>query len=136
MQYFLAKTEPSSYSIDQFQKEKGTSWDGVRNPQALRAIRDMHPGDRIFIYHSGGESSVVGLAKVVSESRPDPKNEKSSTVDLEFALKLPEPVTLKEIKESHLFDDWALVRQSRLSTMHAPEEFVAWMRKRFPAQHI
>jgi predicted RNA-binding protein with PUA-like domain len=136
MQYFLAKSEPGSYSIEQFQSDKTTSWDGVRNPQALRAIREMRPGDRVFFYHSGGESAVVGVGKVISDPRPDPKDEKSVTVDLEFVSKLKTPATLKEIKESHLFDDWALVRQSRLSTMLAPPEFVKWMKERFPGEKI
>ncbi len=136
MQYFLAKTEPASYSIDQLRSDKKTSWDGVRNPQALRAIREMRPGDRVFIYHSGGESSLVGEAKVISEPRPDSKDEKSVTVDLEFLSKWQSAVTLKEIKESHLFDDWALVRQSRLSTMLAPPEFVKWIKERLPSEKI
>jgi predicted RNA-binding protein with PUA-like domain len=136
MQYFLAKSEPATYSIDQLHSDKKTTWDGVRNPQALRAIREMRPGDRVFIYHSGGESSVVGVAKVISDPRPDPNDDKSVTVDLEFVSKLKTPVTLKEIKESHLFDDWALVRQSRLSTMLAPPEFVKWMKQRFPAEKV
>jgi predicted RNA-binding protein with PUA-like domain len=136
MQYFLAKSEPASYSIDQLKADKKTTWDGVKNPQALRAIREMRPGDHVFIYHSGGESEVVGMAKVVSEPRADPKDEKSVTIDLEFLSKLQTPVKLKEIKESHLFDDWALVRQSRLSTMQAPSAFVSWMKKRFPGEKI
>jgi predicted RNA-binding protein with PUA-like domain len=136
MQYFLAKSEPASYSIDQLQADKKTAWDGVRNPQALRAIREMRPGDHVFIYHSGGESAVVGVAKVASDPVPDPKDEKSVTIELEFLSKLKTPVTLKEIKESHLFDDWSLVRQSRLSTMPAPAEFVSWMKKRFPAEKM
>jgi predicted RNA-binding protein with PUA-like domain len=136
MQYFLAKTEPASYSIDQLHKDQKTSWDGVRNPQALRAIREMRPGDHVFLYHSGGESAVVGVAKVVSDPRPDPKDEKSVTIELGFVSKLTTPVTLKEIKESHLFDDWALVRQGRLSTMPAPAEFVSWLKKRLPDDKI
>ncbi len=74
MRYFLAKTDPETYSIDQLEKEKRTVWDGVNNPQAVRAIRDMKAGDKVFIYHSGGLSAVVGLAKVVTEGRDDPKN--------------------------------------------------------------
>ncbi len=70
MKYFLAKTDPETYSIDQFEREKKTVWDGVRNPQALRAIRDMRPGDRVFLYNSGGATAVAGLAKVTSEPRP------------------------------------------------------------------
>ena len=132
MNYFLAKTDPETYSIDQFEREKKTVWDGVRNPQALRAIRDMHPNDRVFLYHSGGDSGVVGLAKVTSEPRPDPKDPKLTVIDLEFLTRLEPPTTLREIKESRKFDDWALVRQSRLSTMAAPAAFVSWMQKKHP----
>lgn len=136
MSYFLAKTDPDTYSIDDLEREHKTSWDGVTNPQAVRTIREMRPGDRIFLYHSGGMSAVVGMAIVRSESRPDPKNPKSAVVDLEFAGRLDPPVTLAEIKQSKQFDDWALVRQGRLSTMAAPEKFVAWMRKRYPKARI
>jgi predicted RNA-binding protein with PUA-like domain len=129
--YFLAKTDPETYSIDQLERERKAVWDGVKNPQALRAIRAMHPGDRVFMYHSGGDSAVVGLAQVVSEPRPDPKSPKLTVVDLEFLTRLEPPTTLHEIKESGLFSDWALVRQGRLSTMAAPESFVAWMKKRY-----
>jgi predicted RNA-binding protein with PUA-like domain len=130
MRYFLAKTDPETYSIDQLEKEKKTAWDGVTNPQAVRAIREMKPGDRVLIYHSGGQAAILGLAKVISEPRDDPKNPKSAVVELEFLRKIDPPVTLGEIKESHLFDDWALVRQGRLSTMAAPDKFIEWLRKR------
>lgn len=136
MTYFLAKTDPETYSIDDLEKQKTTAWDGVTNPQAVRAIRDMRPGDKVFIYHSGGQSGVVGLARVVSEPRPDPKNAKSAVADFEFLTRLDPPVTLAEIKQSKQFDDWALVRQGRLSTMLAPEKFVDWMRKKFPKSKI
>src|ERR1700723_4057681 len=132
MKYFLAKTDPETYSIDQLEKEKKTTWDGVNNPQAVRAIRDMRPGDKVFIYHSGGNSAVVGLAKVVSEGRDDPKNPKSAVAGFEFLGRIDPPGTLAEIKESKLFDDWALVRQGRLSTMAAPENFAERMRKKKP----
>jgi predicted RNA-binding protein with PUA-like domain len=131
MQYFLAKTDPETYSIDNLEKERKTVWDGVSNPQAVRAIRSMRPGDKVFIYHSGGLSAVVGQAKVVSEARTDPKNAKSAVAEFEFLGRLEPPTTLAEIKQSKLFDDWALVRQGRLSTMAAPEKFVEWMRKRY-----
>jgi predicted RNA-binding protein with PUA-like domain len=136
MSYFLAKTDPETYSIDDLERQKRTVWDGVRNPQAVRAIRDMHSGDRVFIYHSGGVSGVVGLAIVRSEPRPDPKNPKSAVVDLEFVGRLDPPTSLGEIKQSKKFDDWALVRQGRLSTMAAPEKFVEWMRARYPKAKI
>jgi len=102
----------------------------------VRAIREMRPGDKVFIYRSGGLSAVVGLARVLSEGRADPKNPKSAVADFEFLTRLDPPVTLAEIKQSKLFDDWALVRQGRLSTMAAPEKFVAWMRKKFPKAGI
>lgn len=136
MNYFLAKTDPGTYSIDDFEREKRTAWDGVTNAQAVGAIRTMRPGDRVFIYHSGGASSVVGMSVVKSEPRDDPKNPKSAVVDLEFAGRLVPPVTLAEIKQSGKFNDWALVRQGRLSTMAAPEKFVAWMRERYPNAKI
>ena len=136
MNYFLAKTEPTTYSIDDLEREQRTAWDGVTNPQAVRAIRAMRPGDRVFIYHSGGVSSVVGIGVVDSPPRDDPRNAKSAVVDLAFVKRLDPPVTLKEIKESREFEDWALVRQGRLSTMSAPEKFVAWMRKRHTTANI
>ena len=136
MKYFLAKTDPDTYSIDDLEREHKTLWDGVNNPQAVRAIREMRPGDRVFIYHSGGNSAIVGLATVRSEGRDDPKNPKSAIADFEFAGRLEPPTTLAEIKASQRFNDWALVRQGRLSTMAAPEKFVEWMRKRYPGAKI
>jgi predicted RNA-binding protein with PUA-like domain len=140
MNYFLAKTDPETYSLNDFEREQRTLWDGVANPQAVKTIRSMRPGDRVFIYHSGGKaeggSGVVGLAKVLTEGRADPKNPKSAVADLEFAGRLESPTTLAEIKQSGKFDDWALVRQGRLSTMPAPDNFVAWMRARYPKAKI
>ena len=130
MNYFLAQTDPETYSIDDLEREKRTAWDGVTNPQAVRAIREMRSGDRVFVYHSG--RGVVGMAIVRSAPRDDPKNSKSAVVDLEYAGRLDPPVSLAEIKQSKQFDDWALVRQGRLSTMTAPTKFVAWMRERYP----
>ncbi len=136
MNYFLAKSDPDTYSLDDLERDHRTAWDGVTNAQAVRVIRQMRPGDRVFIYHSGGLSTVAGIALVRSEPRDDPKNPKSAVVDVEFAGRLEPPVTLAEIKQSKLFDDWALVRQGRLSTMAAPEKFVVWMRKRYPKADI
>ena len=96
----------------------------------------MKPGDIVFIYHSGGVSSVVGMAAVKSQPRDDPKNPKSAVVDLEFAGRLESPVRLAEIKQSGKFDDLALVRQGRLSTMAVPEKFVTWIRAQNPKAKI
>ena len=128
MNYFLAKSDPGVYSIDDLKRDHKTTWDGVTNPQAVRAIREMKPGDRVFIYHSGGISAIVGLATVKSAPRDDPRNPKSAVVDLEYKAHIDPPITLAEIKQSKKFEDWALVRQGRLSTMLAPESFVVWMR--------
>lgn len=136
MNYFLAKTDPDTYSIDDLERDRRTVWDGVTNAQAVRVIRTMRPGDRVFIYHSGGASSIVGLADVKSEPRDDPKNPKSAMVDVEFAGRIDPPVTLAEIKQSKKFEDWALVRQGRLSTMAAPEKFAVWMRSHRPSSKI
>ncbi len=130
MAYFLAKTDPETYSIDDLEREGTTTWDGVRNAQALIVIKTMAPGDTLVIYHSMGHAALVGLAEVVSEPRPDPNVEKSWVVDVRFVKRLDEPITLREIKETGRFDDWSLVRQSRLSTMPIPDDVVAWLRER------
>jgi len=134
--YFLAKTDPETYSVEQLERDGQTVWDGVRNPQALRAIRDMKPGDRVFIYHSMSDAAITGLADVVGGGRDDPNNPKLAVADFRFRGRIDPPVTLREIKESHLFDDWALVRQGRLSTMKVPDEFVKWIKSKRPAAHI
>ncbi len=128
MTYFLAKSEPDAYSIDDLRRDGHTMWDGVRNPQALKALRAMKLKDRIFIYHSGGESRIVGLAEVAGTPEADPKDAKSWRVSVKYLHHIDPPVTLKEIKDTHQFDEWALVRQSRLSTMAVPAEFVDWIR--------
>jgi predicted RNA-binding protein with PUA-like domain len=129
MAYFLAKTDPETYSIDDLERDGTTEWDGVRNPTAVNAIKTMKPGDRVLIYHSQGAAAVVGLAEVVSDPRPDKNDAKSWVADFKYLRRAKRPVTLREIKESHDFDDWLLVRQGRLSTMSAPEAFWKWLQK-------
>ena len=129
MTYFLAKTDPATYSLEDLERDKTTTWDGVRNAQAVRAIQSMQPDDEVLIYHSGGETALVGVARVISEPRPDPRESKSWVVDMAFVRRLARPVSLREIKESHLFDDWLLIRQSRLSTMSVPETLIAWLKE-------
>ncbi len=136
MRYFLAKTDPETYSIEDLERDRRTVWDGVTNALAVRAIRAMRPKDRIFMYHSGGASAVVGMARVVSAPREAEGNAKSAVVEVEFLRRIEPAVTLKQIKESGLFGDWALVRQGRLSTMEAPETFVEWMRGKYPKAGI
>ncbi|MBX5450779.1 EVE domain-containing protein [Thermogemmatispora sp.] len=129
MAYFLVKTEPSDYGVEDLERERRTVWDGVRNPQAVRFIAQMRPRDWLLIYHSGTQAALVGLGRVVSWPRPDPADPRSQIVDIEFVRRLARPVTLREIKESQLFSDWSLVRQPRLSVMPVPERFVHWLRK-------
>jgi len=131
MKYFLAKTDPDTYSIYDLEKEKITTWSGVRNAQAVMVLKSMKKGDKVLIYHSQGEGAIRGFAEVVGNGRPDPEDAKSWLVDFEFIKRLSEPyITLKEIKSSGLFKDFALVYHSRLSTMAVPASFIAWAKKR------
>jgi len=130
--YFLAKTDPDTYPVSQLEKDGQTVWDGVRNAQALRAIREMKAGDVVFIYHSMGEAAIVALADIVGDGRPDPNDPKLAVADFRFRKMIEPPVTLREIKESGLFADWSLVKQSRLSTMTVPDEFIGWFFARRP----
>src|SRR5260370_28679455 len=109
MSYFLAKTDPETYSIDDLEREKKTSWDGVTNPQAVRAIREMRPGDRIFIYHSGGQRAIVGLARGLSDPRTAPKHPKSARGELEYEGRIDPPAPLAESNQSKCSATWALV---------------------------
>jgi predicted RNA-binding protein with PUA-like domain len=130
MALFLAKTDPDTYSIDDLKREGTTVWDGVRNPAAVNTIKTMKPGDTVIIYHSQPDTAVAGLAKVVSAPRPAPNDPRSWVADFKYIRHAKQRVTLREIKESHEFDDWALVRQGRLSTMAVPPKFWKWLQKR------
>jgi predicted RNA-binding protein with PUA-like domain len=116
---WLLKTEPSTYSYADLEKEGRAVWDGVKNPFALRNMREMKAGDRVVIYHTGDEKSAVGLAEVTREAYPDPKKKdpKLLVVDLRAAGPLASPVTLATIKASPLFKDSPLVTQGRLSVV-------------------
>ena len=134
MAYFLAKSEPNVYSIADLERDGQTVWDGVKNNAALLAIRAMRPGDIVLIYHSGGESTIVGAAEITSEPRPDPNVEKSWVVDLRYRGRIAPGVSLRQVKESGKVADFALVRQSRLSTMPVPQSFIDWLREEHGAQ--
>jgi len=119
MNHWLVKQEPDAYSWDQFVRDKGTSWTGVRNFQARNNLRAMKKGDEVFYYHSVTGKSVVGTARVVREAYEDPTAEDGdwSCVDLIPRQAFPTPVTLEEIKAEPALRDIALLRQSRLSVM-------------------
>ena len=124
--FWILKTEPTTYSFANLVKEGTAVWDGVSNPVALRNIRSMMPGDQVMIYHTGDEKAVVGYASVVSEPRPDPKNPKLMVIDLKAGPPAGKPVTLATIKADPAFADLALVRQGRLSVVPVPPEL--WSR--------
>jgi len=111
---YLLKTEPTVYSFADLQREKVTIWDGVGNPVALRHLREMKPGERLVIYHTGDEKSAVGTASVVSVDDADPKNPE---VKIKAGKAIGKPVTLAEVKANKLFADSPLVRQGRLSVV-------------------
>jgi predicted RNA-binding protein with PUA-like domain len=111
---YLLKTEPSEYSFADLQRDKATMWDGVSNPVALKHLRGMKPGERLVIYETGDHKSAVGTATVVSVDGADPRNPQ---VKLKVGNRLPEPVSLAEIKANKLFADSPLVRQGRLSVV-------------------
>jgi predicted RNA-binding protein with PUA-like domain len=119
MAYWLLKSDPDTYSFDDLKRDKRTVWDGVSNSLALRNIRDMKKGDTAFIYHSGDEKSIVGIAEIISDSYPDPKQKdpKLAVVELKYIEHLGQPVPLAEVKARKEFADFALVRMSRLSVM-------------------
>jgi len=116
---WLLKTEPTTYSYDQLEKEGRTTWDGVRNNLALAHLRTMKAGDRVLIYHTGAEKAVIGLAKVAKAAYPDPKQDdpKLVVVDVIPERRLERPVTLAEVKAEASLKDLALVRMGRLSVM-------------------
>jgi predicted RNA-binding protein with PUA-like domain len=116
---YLLKTEPSSYSFANLQRDKNTVWDGVSNPVALKHLREMKAGDRLVIYHTGDEKSAVGTASVVSMDAADLKNPQ---VKIKAGDSIAKPVTLAEMKANGIFADSPLVRQGRLSVVPLTKE--------------
>lgn len=108
---WLVKTEPSTYSFDDLDREGITTWDGVKNPLALKHLRAMQPGDDVLVYHTGNEKAIVGIATVTAAGDP-PK--------LKAKRRLSRAVSLAEIKKDKAFADLPLVRIGRLSVMPVP----------------
>ena len=121
MQYWLLKTEPDEWSWNQQVKsgDKGVAWNGVRNFQAAKNLKNMQTGDKCFFYHTGKEKSIVGVAEVIQEAFLDrsDKTKKFVSVIIRALYPLKREVTLKEIKKNKDFADFSLVKQSRLSVM-------------------
>ena len=124
MNYWLFKTDPDTYSWQDLIKKKGDVWNGVANPLALKHLRSVKPKDQIFIYHTGDEKAVIGIAEAVSESYPDPdeNNSKLVVVDVKSIEALKTPVLLSVIKSNPKLKSWELVRMSRLSVMPVTKE--------------
>jgi predicted RNA-binding protein with PUA-like domain len=119
--YWILKTEPTTYSYTDLERDGSTRWDGVRNNLALKHIRTMRPGDQVLIYHSGKDKAVVGEARVTTEPYVDPEagDPKAHVVDIEAKGPLAAPVPLAAIKADPAFAEMALVRQGRLSVVPA-----------------
>ena len=128
MKYWLMKSEPDVWSIDQQKKAgtKGAPWDGVRNYQAAKNLKSMKKGDYCFFYHSNFGKEIVGVVEVIKEAYLD-KTDKSGrfvAVTVKFLEKLSKPITLESIKKSKELSHLALIKQSRLSVM--PVDSKSW----------
>jgi predicted RNA-binding protein with PUA-like domain len=122
---YLLKTEPDAYSVNDLERDGETVWDGVRNPAAVKHLREMHSKDRLVIYHTGDEKAAVGTATVVRVDASDPK---VPLVRIRFE-KTVSPKTLAAVKAEKLFHDSPLVRQGRLSVVPLTEEQYKWLTK-------
>jgi predicted RNA-binding protein with PUA-like domain len=124
MAYWLVKSEPSVYAWEQLEKDKQTTWDGVRNYAARNHLKSMKKGDEVFFYHSNEGLAIVGIAKVAKEAYQDPttKEEAWVVVDLKPYKKLKSPVTLEAIKKEKKLANMALVRIGRLSVQPVTDE--------------
>jgi predicted RNA-binding protein with PUA-like domain len=121
---YLLKTEPTVYSFANLEREKATIWDGVTNPVAVRNLREMKPGERLVIYHTGDEKSAVGTASVVSVDASEPK---TPQVKIKVGKAIAKPKTLGEIKAQPSFAESPLVRQGRLSVVPLTAAQYRWL---------
>jgi len=128
MQYWLMKSEPNVWSIDQQVKagDVGSVWDGVRNYQAANNLKKMEKGDLCFFYHSNIGKEIVAVVEVIKKAFRDPtdKDKKFVAVKVKFKEKLKKPVTLEKIKKNKALKHLSLIKQSRLSVM--PIDYKSW----------
>jgi predicted RNA-binding protein with PUA-like domain len=122
MNYWLVKSEPSVYSWTDLEKDKKATWDGVRNFQARNNLKAMKKDDLAFLYHSNEDKAIIGIAKIVKENYPDPKDKDWIVVDIAPVEKLTSPVSLAQIKADKRLTDMVLVRASRLSVQPVRKE--------------
>jgi predicted RNA-binding protein with PUA-like domain len=136
MATFLLKTEPGEFSFADLRAAGRTTWDGIANAAALGHLRAARKGDQAFIYHTGDDKAIVGLAEFVSNPREDPANPgltaagliKTPVIDVRAVRPAKQPVTLAQLKADRRFADFALIRQSRLSVMPVPPDLDAIIR--------
>jgi predicted RNA-binding protein with PUA-like domain len=137
MATFLFKTEPDCYPWSKLVEDKRATWDGVSNAAALKHIRSAKKGDEVFIYHTGDERSIVGLAQIVSDPYEDPSDPGLNSrgepavavVDVKPLRPVKTPVTLAEVKADPRFKDFPLVTQGRLGVMPVPPAIDKLLRK-------
>ncbi len=139
MKYWLMKSEPEVYSIDDLERDGSTSWEGIRNYKARNNMRAMEKGDRVFFYHSNANPpGIVGVAEVVREAYPDhhafdpshhyfdeksdPENPRWDMVDIAFVEKLPRMVSLPEVKDTRELAEMQLLTTARLSVQEVRKE--------------
>ncbi len=121
---YLLKSEPEMYSFDDLVRDGETSWDGIKNPQALATLRNMKKGEHCIIYHSNTGKEAVGTATVVSVEDSDPRN---PAVRLKAGKRLKTPKTLAAMREASVFQDSILFRQFRLSVVPLTQEQFDWL---------
>ena len=128
MKYWLMKSEPNVWSIDQQKKagSKGAPWDGVRNYQAAKNLKNMKKGDQCFFYHSNIGKEIVGIVEVITEHYLDKTDQSGRfvAVTVKFIKKLNRPIKLEEIKKNKQLSHLSLIKQSRLSVM--PIDSKSW----------
>jgi predicted RNA-binding protein with PUA-like domain len=122
--FWLVKSEPSVYPWQQLEKDKRTTWDGVRSFEARNNLRAMKKGDLVLFYHSNEGKEVVGIATVSAEATPEQTKDEGewSVVELAFKKSLNKPVTLARIKAEKKLAEFGLVKKSRLSVVPATQE--------------
>lgn len=123
---YLLKSEPDQYSFDDLLRDGETTWDGIKNPQALSTLRGMKPGETCVLYHSNTGKEAVGTAKVVSVTLGS--DGKTPLVRLKADKRLPHPKTLAEMRAAEVFQGSPLFRQFRLSVVPLTDEQMEWMR--------
>lgn len=122
MNFWLLKTEPETFSWGDLVRDKKAVWDGVRNFQARKNLKEMKKGDQAFIYHTGDEKAVVGISTVTKEAYPEPKDPDWVAVDLAPDKPLKNPVTLARVKQDKSLQKMVLVRAARLSVQPVSKE--------------